>query len=179
MRAKLYRDHFNTRLDGCGLAEMLYMTNGVHPPVQVAAANVELGAEYMRQFLSWMYDAAADLAKRTDMERARFTSGSFGSVWLDTTLTGKLTDSTPKAKAVRIALVPAHGASLRPKSDAVRVVDERAGLVKVKKQVRDGVWKLTTGEDVNEGELFPMHTLDDTMQYILVFDPTVDNQETF
>ena len=41
----------------------------------------------------------------------------------------------------------------------------------MKKQMASGKWKLSSGEEVEEHELLPIHELDDTMQYILVIEP--------
>ena len=180
-RGKLYRDHFNSWLDGSGLAVTLLQSNGPTPPLQICEANVGdvMGEEYVKQFRSWSQGAVVDLVKKCDTDGQRFTYGSFGSVWLDTTLTGKLVDGTPKAKDVRIALVPTDSPALRAKCEAVRVVNGEARVVKVKKAVGAGLWQLAGGEEVDGRELHPMHKLNDEMQYMAVIDPTVDGEEVF
>ena len=68
---------------------------------------------------------------------------------------------------------------LRAKCAAVRVINGEAGVVEVKKAVGNGLWKLATGEEVEERELYPMHNLDDYMEYMVVIDPTVDEENIF
>ena len=179
LRGKLYRDHFNSWLDGTGLAVMLMESGLFAPkPIKMCLANVEMDAEYVTQFRSWINGAVIHLATRCDAEGQRFTYGSFGSIWLDTTLTGKLVDGTEKTKDVRIGLMPAEHPTLVAKGKAIRVVGYEPRIVKLTKKVHEGVW-LVAGEEVPEGDLFAMHKLNDKMQYALVFDPTGDGELVF
>lgn len=181
MRAKLYRDHFNSWLDGSGLAVMLVEGNfNPTPPVTICAPNVGLGEEYDTCFRSWFKKAVTDLVKACDRDGKRFTYGSLGSMWMDATLTGQLPDGTSKAKEVRIALMPKEPAVLAPKTNAIRVVACEAKLVSVTKPGGEpGTWAISGGDQVPAGQLFPMHALTDSMQYLMMFDPTIDEEETF
>ena len=180
LRGKLYRDHFNSWLDGTGLAVMLMESGLFAPaPIKICLANVGIDAEYVTQFHSWIKGAVIHLATRCDEEGQRFTYGSFGSIWLDTTLTGKLVDGTMKTKEVRIGLMPAERPTLVAKGKAIRVAGYEPSVVNLKKKVREGVWRIADGEDVPEGELFPMHELNDSVQYAMVFDPTGDGELVF
>ena len=181
-RGKLYCDHFNSWLNGCGLAAMLREGQwNLDPPVNIRIPNVGLGQQYQDAFSSWFRNGAvADLVKACDENGKRFTYGTFGSIWMDVMLTGKLPDGTLKAKEVRIALMITTPAVLAPKTKAVRVVGGKAKLVRVMEQSEEGgAWVLSDGEYVQEDELYPVHELTDKMEYLLQIDPTIDYEETF
>ena len=181
-RGKLYCIHFNSWLSDCGLAALLREGQwSIDPPLNIRFPNVGFGQEYQDAFRSWYHNGAvADLVKACDADGKRFTYGSFGSVWMDVTLTGKLPDGTSKAKEERIALMPKEPAVLAPKTKAVRVVDGKAKVVKVIAPADDGGgWVLSGGEQVPEDELYPVHKLTDAMEYLMVMDPTMDHEETF
>lgn len=182
LRAKLYCDHFNSWINGSGLMALLFESRlSSRPPVTIAGANVGLGAAYNTCFQSWFQEAVGvGLVEACDRDGKRFTSGSLGSIWMDATLTGQLPDGTSKPKDVRIALVPKEAAALGPKMNAVRVVEGKATLVKVKKQADEAdSWLVSGGEKVSKSKLFPMHVLSANMQYLMVVDPMMDLQDTF
>lgn len=181
-RASLYCEHFNSWLSGCGLAAMLVEGQWtMNPPVQICMPNVGMGEEYQNAFTAWLKNGAVtNLVKACDIDEHRFTFGSFGSIWMDVSLTGMLPDSTLKTKQVRIALVVKNPPVLAGMTQAVRVVGDKAEVVNVKAQTNSrGVWVLACGEHVPQHELYPIGKLTDDMNYLMMIDPTIDLMETF
>lgn len=181
--AARYRAHFNAWLNGTGLAALLYESQrSSRPPVTVFGQDVGLGPQYATCFQSWMQEAVGvSLVKACDGPHgARFTSGMLGSVWMDVSLTGTLPDGTSKTKRVRVALLPTGTPRLASNTSALRVVDGEVEEVQVEKPADDAdFWLLTTGESVQKNELYPVHVLNDSTQYTLVLDPTLDLERTF
>ena len=177
-KGQLYRDHFNSWLNGSGLAVLLVESQGnPNPPLRLTSPDLEgFGTSYKAAFRSWTKGAISDLIRQCDAGK-RFTYGTFGSIWMDMTLAGTLEDGSEKKKDVRIALYPTNPPPHASRT-AVRIVNDKPSLVEIK-TFEEETCVLINGDRVRKASLYPMHDLDDRMMYTMVIDPTCDGAVSF